>query len=279
MYELSSKKLIFITISLILVISLISALVTLPAEPYHSSNEFKFSELFNTSFHKYPVPLSSYSASSGYIDSVIDSTSLRIDPQNVIGLSEFGAANIILIESEGNITEIIADDRANVLEINALEMKPVGSREFSATGNLMESTVIELYELEILLPDPDKSSSLTVSALEISHESWEDQIGCKGDKNKDVYIEGLFFIDSSDNVLVVGNSEVLTNCTLLSVTENKEHSQSGKTFGEFYNSVKWESKGLFICSKSEREPHIVVDKFITIKTWVAEDSWLILGLF
>lgn len=120
MYELSSKKLIIITISLILVISLISALVTLPAEPYHSSNEFRFSELFNTSFHKYPVPLSSYSASSGYIDSVIDSTSLRIDPQNVIGLSEFGAANIILIESEGNITEIIADDRANVLEINAL---------------------------------------------------------------------------------------------------------------------------------------------------------------
>ncbi|WP_135610384.1 hypothetical protein [Methanococcoides sp. AM1] len=279
MYELSSKKLIAITIGLIIIFSLISSLVTLPAEPYHSSNEFKFSELFNTSFHKYPVPLSSYSASNGYIDSVIDSTSLRIDPQNVIGLSEFEEANIILIGSGGNITEIIADDRANVLEINTLEMKPLGSREFSATGKLMESTVIELYELEIPLPDPNNSSSLTVSALEISHESWEDQIGCKGGKNKDVHIEGLFFIDSSDNVLVAGNSEVLTNCTLLSVTETKEQLQSGKIFGEFYNSVKWESKGLFISSESRREPHIVVDKFITITTWVAEDSWLSLGIF
>lgn len=276
MYEVSSKKLIGITISLILIFSLISALVTLPAETYHSTNEFRFSELFNTSFHKYPVPLSSYSASSGYIDSVIDSTSLRIDPQNVIGLSEFGAANIILIESGGNITEIIADDRANVLEINTLEMKPLGSREFSATGKLMESTVIELYELEIPLPDPDNFSSFTVSALEISHESWEDQIGCKGDKNKDVHIEGLFFIDSYDNVLVAGNSEVLTNCTLLSVTENKDQSQSGEIFGEFYNSVKWESKGLFISSEARRESHIVVDNFLNITIWVTEDSWIAL---
>ncbi|KGK98992.1 hypothetical protein LI82_02845 [Methanococcoides methylutens] len=279
MYEVSSKKLIIISISLILIFSLISALVTLPAEPYHSTNEFRFSELFNTSFHKFPVPLSSYSVSSGYIDSVIDSTSIHIDPQNVIGLSHFGAANIILIESGGNITEIIADDRANVLEINTLAMKSLGSREFSATGKLMESTVIELYELEIPLPDPDNSSSLTVSALKISHESWEDQIGCKGDKNKDVHIEGLFFIDSSDNVLVTGNSDVLTNCILLSVTENKDHSQSGKIFGEFYNSVKWKSKGMFISSESGRELHIVVDKFITIKTWVAEDSWISLNPF
>ena len=136
----------------------------------------------------------------------------------------------------------------------------------------MESTAIGLYELEIPLFNVSTPQSFTVNVLEISHESWENKIGCEDGKNKDVYIEGRYFIDSSDNVSVMGNSEALINCTLLSVTENEDKSQNGFV-GVFSNSMKWESKGLFISSKSERESQIFVDKHLNIETWVTEDSW------
>lgn len=277
MYKLYYKKLATIIISLIVIFSLISALITTyPAKPYHASNELQFSEVFNTSFYNFPIPLVSYSNSEDYVDSVISSTSLSINPQNIIGLIKFEESNIILIESDGIITEIIADDEANVLEINTLELELISSKEFSKTGILMERTIIELYELEIPLADVSNSHSFIVSVLEVSHESWEDIIGCKENKNKNVYIEGRYFIDSSNNVVVVGNSDVLTNCTLLSITEIKNQSQNG-IVGVFSNSVKWESKGLFIKSKSERESVISVDKCFRIGTWVAEDSWI--GLY
>ncbi|MBP2029609.1 hypothetical protein J2755_000529 [Methanohalophilus levihalophilus] len=279
MYKMVSKKTIAITISMLLIFSLISALATLPRNPAQSSNQFEFSELFSSSFQKFPVPLNSYSISHNYIDSIIDSASFTTNPQNVIGFSELEEANIVLIESDGNITEIVVDDKANILEINTFEMKTLASRDFSASGELIEGTVIELYELEIPLPNSNNSSFLTVNALGISHESWKDENGCKRDINKKVRLKGLFFVDSSDNVLVTGNSEVFTNCTLLSVTEAKSKSQSGEIVGEFINSVKWGSKGLFISSESERESHIVVDKFLNIEIWVTEDSWMGWKLF
>ncbi|MCD4846346.1 MAG: hypothetical protein K8R25_17860 [Methanosarcinales archaeon] len=277
MYKVNYIKLVTIIISLIVIVSLISALITLnPASPYNESNDLQFSKVFNTSFHKFPIPLVSYSNSEDYVDSVISSTSLSNYPQNIIGLIKYEESNIIFIESDGIITEIIADDEANVLEIYTLELKPISSKEFYKKGIPMERTIIKLYELEIPLADISNSHSFNVSVLEVSYESWEDIISCKENNNKNVYIEGRFFIDSSDSVVAVGNSNVLTNCILLSITEIKNQSQNG-TVGIFSNSVKWESKGLFIKSKSERESYVSVDKNLNIGTWVAEDSWI--GLY
>jgi len=276
MYKVNCIKLVTIIIGLIVIFSLISASITLnPASPYDGSNDFQFFEVFNTSFHKFPIPLVSYSNSEEYVDSVISSTSLSNYPLNIIGLIKYGESNIIFIESDGIITEIIADDEANVLEINILELELISSKEFYDKG-IMGRTIINLYELEIPLADVSNSYYFVVSVLEVSYESWEDIISCKENKNKNVYIEGRFFIDSSDNVVVVGNSNVVTNCTLLSTTEIKNHSQNG-TVGIFSNSVKWESKGLFIKSISERESHVSVHKNLNIGTWVAEDSWI--GLY
>ena len=273
MYKVNYIKLVTIIISLIVIFSLISALITLnPASPYNESNDLQFSKVFNTSFHKFPIPLVSYSNSEDYIDSVISSTSIRhsINLQNIIGLIKYEESNIIFIESDGIITEIIADDEANVLEINSLELELISSKEFYEKG-ITGRTIINLYELEIPLADVSNSHSFIVSVLEVSHESWENIIGCKENKNKNVYIEGRYFIDSSDNVVVVGNSEVLTNCILLSITEIKNQSQNG-TVGVFSSSVKWESKGLFVKSKSERESRISVDKYLNIEAGVTKDS-------
>ena len=273
MYKVNYLKLVIIIISLIVIFSLISAsITTYPTSPYQASNRLQFFEIFNTSFHKFPIPLVSYSNSEDYIDSVISSTSIRhsINPQNIIGLIKYEESNIIFIESDGIITEIIADDEANVLEINSLELELISSKEFYEKG-ITGRTIINLYELEIPLADVSNSHSFIVSVLEVSHESWENIIGCKENKNKNVYIEGRYFIDSSDNVVVVGNSEVLTNCILLSITEIKNQSQNG-TVGVFSSSVKWESKGLFVKSKSERESRISVDKYLNIEAGVTKDS-------
>ncbi|MCD4846357.1 MAG: hypothetical protein K8R25_17920 [Methanosarcinales archaeon] len=271
MYKVNYLKLVIIIISLIVIFSLISAsITTYPTSPYQASNRLQFFEIFNTSFHKFPIPLVSYSNSEDYVDSVISSTSLSNYPQNIIGLIKYEESNIIFIESDGIITEIIADDEANVLEINSLELELISSKEFYEKG-ITGRTIINLYELEIPLADVSNSHSFIVSVLEVSHESWENIIGCKENKNKNVYIEGRYFIDSSDNVVVVGNSEVLTNCILLSITEIKNQSQNG-TVGVFSSSVKWESKGLFVKSKSERESRISVDKYLNIEAGVTKDS-------
>jgi hypothetical protein len=252
-------------------------LITLSPKPNpSSSNEFEFSELFDEPFHTFPVQLISYSDSENYIDSVLSSSDIKVNSGDVIGLFRYEKENIILIKSNESITEIIANDDVSIQKINVLELNPVSSKEFFSNRNLMERTVIDLSEIKI--PLINSSDSLVVSVLEISYESWENKIICIDDKNNYVRVEGMYFIDGFNNVIVTGTfSEVLSNCIFLSVIESNDNLQNNGVLAAFSNEAKWESRGLLVTSKSTRESQILVDRYLNIETWVTGDSWFGIG--
>lgn len=270
------KKLIFLLISLLLTFSFALGLITLSPKPNHSSNEFKFSDIFNESFHKVPTSLISYSDSENYINSVLSSSGIKVDSADIIGLIMHENKNIVLIKSNASIVEIIASDNASIQEINTLELKHVSSKQFFNNGNLMERTVIDLSEFKI--PSTNSGDPLVVSVLEISHESWENKFICTNDKSNYVRIKGTYFIDDFNNVIAIGtSSEVLSNCIFLSVRESNDCLQRNGVVTEFSNSAKWESRGLLITSKASRQSQILVDSYLNIDTWVTEDSWFGIG--
>lgn len=274
---MNGKKLVLLLVGFILIFSFALGLITLSPKPNPSlSNEFEFSRLFDESFHTFPVPLISYSDSENYIDSVLSSSDLKVNPGDVIGLFMYENENIILLKSNGNITEIISNDDATIQKTNDLELDPVCSKEFSSNGNLMERTVIDLSELKI--PLINSSDSLVVSVLEVSHESWENKIICTDGKSNYMRIGGMYFIDGSNNVIVTGtSSEVLSNCILLSVSESNDYLQNDGVLAAFSNEAKWESRGLVVTSKSTRESQILVDRYLNIETWATGDSWFGIG--
>ena len=277
MHIMDAKKLILLLVSFMFIFSFALGLITLSPKPNpSSSNEFEFSELFDEPFHTFPVQLISYSDSENYIDSVLSSSDIKVNSGDVIGLFRYEKENIILIKSNESITEIIANDDVSIQKINVLELNPVSSKEFFSNRNLMERTVIDLSEIKI--PLINSSDSLVVSVLEISYESWENKIICIDDKNNYVRVEGMYFIDGFNNVIVTGTfSEVLSNCIFLSVIESNDNLQNNGVLAAFSNEAKWESRGLLVTSKSTRESQILVDRYLNIETWVTGDSWFGIG--
>lgn len=274
---MDAKKLVIALVSLILIFSFALGLITLSSKPHpSSSNEFEFSELFDEPFHTFPVQLINYSDSENYIDSALSSSDLKVNSRDVIGLFRYEQENIILMRYNGSITEIIANDEGSTQKVNVLELSPVISKEFSSDGDLMERILIDLSELKI--PLMNSSNSFAVSVLEISYENWKNKIICTGDKNNYVHIEGMYFIDGSNNVIVTGtSSETLSNCILLSVIESNDSLQNNGVLAAFTNEAKWESRGLLVTSKSTRESQILVDRQLNIETWATEDSWFGMG--
>lgn len=275
MDKLISRKSIALTICYVTIFSLAFGLITLSPHS-ESSNEFQFSELFDVPFQQLPGTFLSYEDSGGYVDLVLASSDFNLESGNVLGLIKNHEASIILIESRGNITEIIADEEGNIQKINTLKLKLVDSKEFYWNEELTERIVIELYELDI--PSLNSSDSDIASVLKLSHEVWENKPFCISDKNNYMYIEGLFFVDISDDIVVAGtSSEVLANSILLSVDESDDETQNQNVFATYSNSAKWKSKGLFITSKSTRDTQISFDRNLNIGTWMTQDSWIGMG--
>lgn len=233
-----------------------------------SENAVKYSNLFNTSFRKFPDSLDSYSDSKNDVDSILSSANLDTDSLTIIGMTRYEKVNILLVELEGNIIEILIDDENRVLETSTLELKSVDSKQFSNEGYLMDYSMIELSELEIQLPN--ENETFIVNVLKISLESWEESGICNESQSKYVSIEGMYFIDNSDNVTVSGNSTVLSNCDLLPFIESEDETKNGNV-AEYSNFARWEGNGLIL--KSVRESQITVDKDLNIRTMVSGVSF------
>lgn len=277
MKKINFKKTVIVAILFISVLSLILGLITLSTKPHpNNSNEFQYSELFDVPFKRLPGTFTDYQNSEGYIDFVFSVSDIEAKQENILGLLKTDEANIILIKNNESITEIIADEEGNIQKTNTIRLKPVGSKEFSEIKRLTEKTVVELCELEI--PLINSNNTPVANVLEISYENWDNKTVCIGDKNNYMRVEGMFFIDSSDNVTVTGTSpEIRANSILLSVSESNEKTQNSGAVAAYSNSAEWESWGIFITSKSSRESQIIVDRYINIETRVAGDSWIGMG--
>lgn len=268
-------------ILLIVILNISMALIIFNA--FKSTDEQKgdityhASEYFNESFYKSSIPLIDYSVAKEDIDTVIRTASMDIDHRNIVGLLKYKENNIILIDSGETVTEIISDNRKEILAIHNLTPKFVNSKEFLKTEPLDEKTKIEIFELDILTTNISNAETLRMNIIVISHEYWNNIVGCVGKDNIGQFMKGKYYFDSSKNLTVIGNSYTRTNCILLSNTEISTNLQSGTASGALYSKVKWESKGFPVTSQIERISGIIVDNQLNINIWREGDSWVGFG--
>jgi hypothetical protein len=238
-----------------------------------SSNEIKFSKISNHSFKQVPAVLIDYNSSRDYIDDVCTSVDMDKKEQTIIGLIEDKENNIILIESGGNIIEIISDDKKNIIATRDQELKVIQTKEFTnKSGVLNEKTTIQLCELELHLTESNDSYS--VNAIKIKHENWEDSFLHLRHQSKYVYLSGIYLVDIDDNVIASGKTNALANSPILSTQSSRTHIQNQNVVAVLSNSATWKSKGLGITSKSTRETQVSFDRLLNIEIWVTGDSWI-----
>ncbi|MDK2826328.1 MAG: hypothetical protein PWQ63_1235 [Methanolobus sp.] len=272
---MNHKKNIIQVASVVFIISLAFGLLTVyQSQSYNeSSNEIKFSKISNHSFKQVPAVLIDYNSSRDYIDDVCTSVDMDKKEQTIIGLIEDKENNIILIESGGNIIEIISDDKKNIIATRDQELKVIQTKEFTnKSGVLNEKTTIQLCELELHLTESNDSYS--VNAIKIKHENWEDSFLHLRHQSKYVYLSGIYLVDIDDNVIASGKTNALANSPILSTQSSRTHIQNQNVVAVLSNSATWKSKGLGITSKSTRETQVSFDRLLNIEIWVTGDSWI-----
>jgi len=269
------KKIAIQIIIVVLILSLVFGLLDLYASQSHteSNNEIHFTEISNDSFKQVPETLIDYTSSKAYIDFVLRSIDLDKKNQNIIGLIESDERNVILIESDGKVTELISDNNGSVISKRELELEVIQTKEISnKNGYLNEKTTVQFCEFD--LPAIGSDTFEIINAIKITHENWEDSLICMNNRSKYVCVSGIYLVDVDDNIIVSGKTSALANCPILSIRESKTEIQNDKVVAVLSNSATWKSKGLGFTSKSTRETQISFDRSLNIETWVVGDSWI-----
>ncbi|MBP2029608.1 hypothetical protein J2755_000528 [Methanohalophilus levihalophilus] len=254
----------------------------------YKTTEVNVYDLFKVKPNKLPVPLLRYNNLNTDmktdIQSIADKANIKSEDE-IVGMLEYNNQKIVLVDSDNEVTEIVTDEQGNIIATYQLEPTFVGSTEYmNEEANIPLKTTVDLYKLDITVPDSKGSpvQTLTTNIITAENSAWKEIVcePCKyTSKDMNVVAKGKFYIDYGNEVeSVTQMSYSETNCNICISKCSFERSTSGGSYERQVDATGiWAVNLAPVTANFEISSWVSVDKYGDMDSGASEDSWLTPG--